>query len=220
MTDEVDQDGIPIVAVPARASVGRRKAIIEAAREEFLKVGYAAASMDAITARSKVSKPTLYSHFGNKERLFLAVIGGALRDAYAELGTPPCEMSRSPDLRAALSGYLGRWARALLDEDLLRLRRLVIGEIGRFPELGRLWFQITDDQLNRPLEDELAKLHVKGRLHVPDAPLAARQLIAMAIGAPQLVRTMLPERAFDERELTPVVTSAVEVFLSHYGPSS
>ena len=41
----------------------------------------------------------------------------------------------------------------------------------------------------------------------------------MAIGAPQLVRTMLPERTFDDRERTQIVTSAVEVFLSHYAPS-
>lgn len=50
-----------------------RQRILEAATEEFAAHGLAGARVDRIAARSGMSKPMLYSHFGAKERLFDAV---------------------------------------------------------------------------------------------------------------------------------------------------
>ena len=51
-----------------------RASLIAAAREAFGTVGYAAASMDEMTAAAGLTRGALYHHFGDKKGLFAAVI--------------------------------------------------------------------------------------------------------------------------------------------------
>ncbi|MEV0649105.1 TetR/AcrR family transcriptional regulator [Phytomonospora sp. NPDC050363] len=218
MAADVDEYGIPIIADPVSSSERKRASIVEAAVGEFLREGYAAASVDKIARRAGVSKPTIYQHFGNKERLFLAVTAGVLTEAYE--GLEPLDRS-IPDepgaLRSALTAYLAAWSRRVLCEDILALRRLVIGEVGRFPQLGRLWFKITREMMDAPLIETVTELGARGVLDAPDPERAVRQLIGMTLGGLQLVLTFLPEEKAEDRDIDGTVAAGVEVFLSHYG---
>src|ERR1700753_3398387 len=51
-----------------------REQILLAAKDVFLEAGFERASMDVIAARAETTKRTLYAHFENKEKLFLAVV--------------------------------------------------------------------------------------------------------------------------------------------------
>ncbi|MGW6710633.1 TetR/AcrR family transcriptional regulator [Streptomyces sp. NPDC054956] len=214
-----DEYGIPVIPGPSDAAQRKRQAIIDAAAAEFLAEGYSAASMDAITSRSGVSKATIYKHFGNKERLFLAVIGGILRRTYA--GLEPCSstIAEAEDLRGALIGLTRDWATLLLRPDIMSLRRLVIGEIDRFPQLGQLWYRVTYDMNNGPLTEAVTALDRSGKLDVPDPVLAVQQLVAATVGVPQLVHTFAPDAETDPAELTRIVTSGVDLFLARYATS-
>jgi TetR/AcrR family transcriptional repressor of mexJK operon len=55
-------------------SLEKRTAILAAARELFVHQGVDRVSMDAIAARAAVSKRTVYDYFGDKRRLFLAIL--------------------------------------------------------------------------------------------------------------------------------------------------
>ncbi|MFJ9374869.1 TetR/AcrR family transcriptional regulator [Streptomyces sp. NPDC101455] len=55
-------------------SLEKRAAILAAARELFVHQGVDRVSMDAIAARAAVSKRTVYDYFGDKRRLFLAIL--------------------------------------------------------------------------------------------------------------------------------------------------
>ncbi|WP_327250680.1 TetR/AcrR family transcriptional regulator [Streptomyces sp. NBC_01244] len=214
-----DEFGIPVLpAIPASSDSVRRKrrAITAAAAAEFLAEGYAAASMDAITSRSGVSKATVYKHFGTKERLFLAVIGGMLREIRAGLEFDDSRLTEAADLRAALIALSVEWAGLLLRPDVMTLHRLVIGETHRFPQLGRLWYRVTYDGYDKPLVEACTELGRRGRLDVPDPVLAVRQLVAATAGVPQRVHTLTPGTATDPAELTRVVTSGVDLFLARY----
>ncbi|MFD5323772.1 TetR/AcrR family transcriptional regulator [Streptomyces sp. NPDC127092] len=235
--DVLDAYGIPVIPDPADAAGRKRRSITDAALAEFLAEGYSAASMDAITQRSGVSKATIYKHFGSKERLFLAVVGGVLAQSYADAepadaaladigheagagsdsGTGTGTGTGTGRLRVALVRFTTDWARVLLRPDIMALRRLVIGEIDRFPQLGQLWYRVTYDRCNRPLVDALAALHDRGVLDVPDPELAARQLLATTVGVPQLVHTFAPGTEPDEDELARVAGSGVDLFLAGYG---
>lgn len=72
----------------------REEAIIEAARELFVRHGYDAMSMDDVASRVGVSKATLYNHFASKEELVIEVIIAAIRQGEATLA------SLSPDVPA------------------------------------------------------------------------------------------------------------------------
>lgn len=58
-----------------------RARILEAAKQEFAKLGLAGARVEAIATRSKANKRMIYHYFGSKEALFVAV----LEDAYANI---------------------------------------------------------------------------------------------------------------------------------------
>lgn len=90
-----------------------------------------------------MSKQTVYDHFGGKEQLFLAVITAVKREAVLgqfAAGIGPA-IEESADLRASLITLGCCHLRAVLDPDVMALRRLVIGEVRRFPQLGKTWYE-------------------------------------------------------------------------------
>ncbi|MEM1287398.1 MAG: TetR/AcrR family transcriptional regulator [Pseudomonadota bacterium] len=64
-----------------RDSAKSRRAILDAALIEFSQNGYAGARVDAIAHRAGVSKPLIYTYFGDKG----AVYAAALREAYVQI---------------------------------------------------------------------------------------------------------------------------------------
>jgi AcrR family transcriptional regulator len=52
----------------------RRQQLVEVSRGVFAELGYEAASLEEIADRAGVSRPILYSHFGDKHGLFEAVV--------------------------------------------------------------------------------------------------------------------------------------------------
>ena len=213
---DVYEYGIPIIAEPVSASERKRKAIVDAACVEFLSEGYASSSMDEIARHAGVSKPTIYNHFGNKERLFLAVIGGELTRVYGRVDPQGAKLTQAPDLRAALIDFMTAWTRRVLRDDFASLRRLVIAEVGRFPQLGRFWYRITHTMMDSHLVEAFAELHERGVLDVPDPQRAMRQLIGLTLSGPQLLQTFMPDFEIVEAELEETIADGVDVFLSHY----
>jgi TetR/AcrR family transcriptional regulator, regulator of autoinduction and epiphytic fitness len=56
----------------------KRATILNGAIDVFISVGYDLASMDKIAETAKVSKRTVYNHFGSKENLFQAIVNDFL----------------------------------------------------------------------------------------------------------------------------------------------
>lgn len=54
--------------------LGKRAAILDAAKALFVEQGYGGVSMDSIAAQAGVSKLTVYSHFSDKETLFTEAV--------------------------------------------------------------------------------------------------------------------------------------------------
>ena len=76
-----------MVAAPRTASPGRpmdpekRAAVLEAAKALFLARGYDGTSMDAVAQAAGVSKLTVYSHFQDKDTLFVEAVKAARRSS-------------------------------------------------------------------------------------------------------------------------------------------
>ena len=60
--------------------LGKRLAVLEAAKRLFVTHGFSSVSMDQIAADAGVSKLTVYSHFGDKEALFFASVEERCRE--------------------------------------------------------------------------------------------------------------------------------------------
>jgi TetR/AcrR family transcriptional regulator, mexJK operon transcriptional repressor len=208
----------------ATAETGRaerkRQAIIRAATEVFLRHGYLGATTDEVAARASVSKQTLYKHFADKQHLFAETIldttvqlVDGLSDAVAST------LQDAPDVRKALRDLADGWLRSLLQPDVLRLRRLVIAEADRFPEVGRAWFDRGFDRTLVILGEAMRRLADRGLLHdLGDPTLAAYQFAGLVMYQPMNQVMFAGTGAVPPADtLNHIADAAVDMFLATYG---
>ncbi|HEY3504019.1 MAG TPA: TetR/AcrR family transcriptional regulator [Actinocatenispora sp.] len=65
----------------------RREQVLGVGRRVFAERGYDGASMEEVAARAGVSKPVVYEHFGDKEKLYHAVVDREVRALLDRLTT-------------------------------------------------------------------------------------------------------------------------------------
>src|SRR5580693_3156847 len=129
------------LALQKRSRTGKdekRAAILEVALEVFLAEGYAAASMSEISSRVGGSKATLYNYFPSKEDLFAAAVTARCEQWQAIIDEVEAE---GGELRLALERLGARFLDLILADEAVATYRLVIAEAGRFPELGRIFYE-------------------------------------------------------------------------------
>jgi TetR/AcrR family transcriptional regulator, mexJK operon transcriptional repressor len=118
----------------------KRRAILDVASEVFLAQGYAATSMSEIAAKLGGSKGTLYNYFRSKEELFSAFITDTCQgQAMAIFDHLPVTGAGKP-IRDNLVTLGVEFLSFILSPKLVAINRVVVGETGRFPELGRMFF--------------------------------------------------------------------------------
>jgi TetR/AcrR family transcriptional repressor of mexJK operon len=115
----------------------RREAILEAARAVFLEYGYAGATIDAVVERSGGSKATVYALFGNKEGLFSALTA-ELADQFAKT---ICSVAHAGSVAEGLRSLGRSYVEEILSHERLAMFRLVVGESGRLPKLGDIFYR-------------------------------------------------------------------------------
>ena len=197
--------------------VRKRRAILAAATEAFLKAGFLGASMDEVAAASSVSKQTIYKHFGSKEALFVAVVT-SLTNAASDLvhGDVP-EPEAADDVAAYLRDYGLRQLNVVLTPRLLQLRRMVIGESSRFPELGKALYDSGPGRAMRAIALALERLAQRGFLTLEDPAVAAAHFNWLVMGGPVNAAMLLGDEAVpNPTALRRHVIEAVRVFLAAY----
>ena len=123
----------------ARRGDELRAHILYVAKDVFLEIGFERASMDAIASRAETSKRTLYAHFENKEKLYLAVIE-LVRGLFLSRLKMPSDYSG--DAAKALVLFCGRFLETLLFARTIQMCRLSIAEAARFPEGSAQYFDV------------------------------------------------------------------------------
>ena len=198
----------------------RRQAIVQAATEVFLRHGYLGATTDEIAARASVSKQTLYKHFADKQHLFAEIIMDTTVQLVDGLSNAVAStLQDAQDVRKALRDLADGFLRGLLQPDVLRLRRLVIAEADRFPEVGRAWFDRGFDRTLVILGEAMRRLADRGLLHnLSDPTLAAYQFAGLVMYQPMnqvmFAGTDAPPPA---DKLNRIAAAAVDMFLATYG---
>ena len=194
--------------------------IREAATRLFLERGYAGTSMDDIAAAAQVSKQTIYTHFANKEELFTdLVLANAARVEEFAAGLPHA-VAEGEDLETALRRLARSYLRLVVRPEVLSLRRLVLGEAGRFPELARTYHERVPERVYKALASLFEGLARAGRLDVKDTELAAHQFAWLILGLP-LDRGMFrgADQVGKPAALDRIADEGVRVFLAAYARS-
>ena len=123
----------------ARRGEQLREHILYVAKDAFLEMGFERASMDVIAGRAETSKRTLYAHFENKEKLYLAVID-LVRGLFLSRLKMPGDYSG--DAAKALVMFCARFLETLLYARTIQMCRLSIAETARFPEGSAQYFDV------------------------------------------------------------------------------
>ena len=119
----------------------------------------------------------------------------------------------------ALEALLGRQLEVVLEPRLVRLRRLVIGEATRFPDLARALARHGPQRAIEALTGHLVDLDERGFLTVPDARVSASHLNWLVMGGPVNDAMLLGEaHLLTAAERTAHVRSAVALFLAAHRP--
>lgn len=190
----------------------KRKAIIDAAIEEFRAAGFEATSMDRIAARASVSKRTVYNHFPSKEALFAAI----LRQLWetARTADAPAYAAEEP-LRPQLLELLMRKLRLLNDEAFLSLARVAIAEGIHSPERAR-------DMVARIGEREedltvwIRAAVADGRIKTSDPLFAAQQLQGLVKAFAFWPQVTMGQPPLGKREQKKIAETAADMFLARY----
>ena len=94
------------------------------------------------------------------------------------------DLPEGDDLEADLSALARRQLRAVMPPQLMQLRRLVIGEATRFPELGRAFYERGQGRTVAALASAFERLAARGALELDDPERAASHFNWLVMSAP------------------------------------
>lgn len=146
----------------------KKNEIITIAGELFLSQGYGTVSMATIAAAVGGSKGTLYGYFSSKEEVFAAFVVSAGQQRWQEF----IALEEQPNgIEASLVALGCRYLRLLLSSEIMSVNRLVIAEAGRFPELGRIFYDNGPKSVIGVIASTLQQSAETGELTIED-PIA------------------------------------------------
>jgi TetR/AcrR family transcriptional repressor of mexJK operon len=189
----------------------RERRILDAALKVFAALGYSGTTMDAVATEAGLTKPTLYSYFPSKESLFSAMMLGK-RDRMLGVLEHPSPEGMVQDLH----GFAWDYADTVMRPEMLSLARLIIGEVQRFPEIGRAYQASGPDHVLRGIMRYLEARRDEGRLDFEDAELAAQDLWGLILSAPRTQALYMPDALPGRAMLARYIHNGLRVFLRAY----
>ncbi len=201
-------------ATPGRPPDPRKRAaVLEAARQLFLREGYDT-SLEAIAAAAGVSRQTIYNLFGSKDELFLAI----LSDRAEQLTAPLATASEAVGPRAVLTELARRFAAAVMTPEAGQYQRALISSAQRFPKLARGFYEAGPAVALRRMAAYLAAEAKRNRLTVPDPELSAELFFGMLKGHCHIRLMLCGEGAPSPAEQERRIAYSVEAFLLSHAP--
>lgn len=194
----------------------KRSAILRAARELFVADGFDRTSVDAVAARARVSKRTVYDYFGDKQSLLEAVFDqlgtSLLATIRSTLADTLDSVTSTEQLEPALVGFSLRIATDWLDSaEFTGLQRLARTDAERLPpEQDRPLANAPEEAIG----ERFAALDHAGMLEVPDPRLAADHYIGLTFSATR--NRLGTTNAAEDDRVEDLVTEGVRAFLRAY----
>lgn len=188
----------------------KRDKIVRSAAKLFLERGYDNVSINDIIDVVGGSKGTIYSNFGNKEKLFEAVVEQMCSDVTIRIDTRPVGTLHEQATRIANS-----FVSKVLSPQILQFHRLMTS-IGRtFPDAGKLFYDTGPRTVYQIISDWIAQHQKAGVIRDDEDPHRLAVLFHdMLIGEHQL--SWLTSASSDKdraRRIDQTVRLAVSVFL-------
>ena len=158
------------------------------------------------------SKATVYQQFGSKEGLLGALVAEGAEELAHLVHELPLDGALEESLRAFGRGYLG----LIMRPDRLALFRLTIGECGRIPEIGDVFYRTGPQTVAKYVTEFFRGVAAAGLIETADPERAAHQFIHSLRGDLYLQNLLNPTRRPTEAELNRHIDFVVETFLDGF----
>lgn len=194
----------------------KRHTVLQSAEELFLTRGFDGTSMDEVAVHAGVSKQTVYNQFANKASLFVEIVQSMTAQGTERVQTEMREPKTLAQVAAELSGHAERLLTIVMTPKLLRLRRLVIAEADRFPELGRALYDGGPGRAIAGLAVHIQRWADRDLLSVSDAMVAATQFNWLVMGEPVNKAMFRADYVLSQAERGRHIEQAVRFFIAAY----
>lgn len=195
----------------------KRQAILSAAQILFLRNGYEGTSMDAIAAEAGVSKLTVYSHFTDKETLYVAAIRYVCEMQMPQLFF---DHSAEPDIRRRLYRIGDAFCTLVNSPESLALHRLLVGMAGQDMKLAQLFYEAGPQRVCDGMVQVLLRAQAADELQVADPVSAARHFFCLLKGDHNFRLLIGYDQTMSAADRQQHVDEVVEVFLRIYRAQS
>ncbi|PSJ54356.1 TetR/AcrR family transcriptional regulator [Pseudaminobacter soli (ex Li et al. 2025)] len=194
-----------------------REKILAAAEDIFLRLGFLGSNMDMIAERAGVSKQTVYAHFKSKEALFIEVVKAMTAGAANKIGKDVEEVFDGRLVEEYLLDVAIAHLAIVLTPRLMRLRRMVIGEVERFPELGRSLYLNGPIRSIKQFTRALEHYASIGQIETAEPEAAATHFNWLVMGGPTSAAMLLGDEGIPGKaKLRAHAQEAVRIFLCAY----
>jgi AcrR family transcriptional regulator len=199
----------------ARCDEETRGIIFEAARHEFAASGYVATSMDGVARRAGISTKTLYRLIPNKAALFEAMITERIDRFASVVRLRACD---DRDIEKALREALVVCGELILDDDVITLQRVILGDTEKFPEIAETYYHKAIRRTERTLANWLQVQHERGLIKIDDPEAAAGMLLGMLVFQPQRAVMFGHAQTLSRNELERRAQAVAALFLRGCAP--
>jgi TetR/AcrR family transcriptional regulator, mexJK operon transcriptional repressor len=193
------------------------RTILDATLQLYLEKGYAGTNTDEVAAHSSVSKRTIYHHFADKDELVREALK-LLIAAAEEQGAESFDvLAESNDLDSDLRRFARQHIFDVIQPDVMQVRRRIISEVERFPEIARAWYEAAPNRAKKKLAACFERLCDRGLLRIADTEIAAEQFNWLILSIPMNRAMFDADTIEDTSRHADYADAAVDVFLAAYG---
>ena len=190
----------------------KRRDILAACISEFRDYGFAAARIDRIAERAKVSKKTLYRHFRSKEAMLDAITATVLTPVPRSMAVA---FDASSPLRPQLLSLLKTYAAAISEDNHLTMSRIIMSEF--ITDMDRSHQAFAKEALiASPLEAFIKEAATAGALRCVDATYASAKLLSLIKAFFFWPRMLGDLRTIEIASRHKIAEDCMEMFLSQY----
>ena len=193
-----------------RDTSAKRKIILDAAIDTFIKLGFEKASMDLIADKANSSKRTVYNHFSSKEELIQEAFNMFLKETFESKNI---EYDPKQSIKSQLSAFADTKIKLTEDPQKLGLMRVTLSAFITYPQMAEKAV-VFSNSLEDGLVNWLTKATHDGRLNVKDPALAAEAFWSLFAGTffwPPIVKGPV-----GNKETQKLKSEFIEIFLARY----
>ena len=191
----------------------KREALLDAARELLLDQG-PDVSMDAIAAKARVAKATLYAKFADKKAIVEAVLR---RESDRTITDEQLAESLSMELEEALAAFGMRYMAFINERQLRGWDRLIATMSMRHPDISRRFFDLGPGRGQAHLVTIIESGMANGRINPGSAVQAADDLVGLWLGFTAVEINLLAREPMSASELNERVKRGIALFMRLHG---